>query len=116
MKWSTETVVDLIFENGPFSKQLVESWPDYLQRDYLELMTLDLQELGMDEFRRTARFLGETYLLSHEIPINSSPVLTEAWALLTGCEPPPEMPIFNIVWMRASRRSSRERRSGRGRH
>jgi hypothetical protein len=97
MEWSPEAVVDLIFDNGPFSKELVESWPYDLQKDYLELMKLDLQELGMDEFRRKARFLGETYLLSHEIPISLSPVLMEAWTLLTGGESPPEMPIFNIV-------------------
>ncbi len=87
-------VVELILEEGPFPRAVVRMWPEDLQNDYLELLGLDLQSLGLDEFRRMGRALGEAYLLSLNRPIESDPDLLAAWNALTGNAPPPQPPDF----------------------
>ena len=94
MEMTPEDIIATILSDGPFSRETVESWPDDLRKDYLQLMELDLRDLGRDEFKRQARFIGETYLLSHGQPIHTSTVLLKAWLDLTGGEPPPEMLLF----------------------
>lgn len=84
-----EHTVEKILKNGPFDRRLTEKWPEEMQKDYLELMSLDLAELGLDEFTVRARELGETYLLSVGKPIRSNRVLLEAWWSLTDGSPPP---------------------------
>ena len=95
MKLTPEDIIEAILSNGPFSKDLVESWPEDLRKDYFELMALDLQNLGPEEFKRQSRFIGETYLLSHGKSIRSSSVLLNAWLTLTDCEPP-ETLVFGL--------------------
>jgi hypothetical protein len=97
MEWTPENIIETILGTGPFSKDLVESWPEDLRKDYFELMALDLKDLGAEEFRRQARFIGETYLLSLDEPIRSSSVFHNAWRVLTDGEPPPEMLSFQVV-------------------
>ena len=87
-------VLELILEEGPFPRALVRKWPEDLQTDYLELLGLDLQTLGLDDFRRRSRALGEAYLLSLNRPIASDPNLLEAWRVLTDDAPPPKHPEF----------------------
>jgi hypothetical protein len=60
-------------------------------------MAFDLDELGVEEFIRRRRFLGETYLMSHDTPVGASTLLRTAWSILTDGEPPPELPRFDIV-------------------
>lgn len=96
MKWTPDDIIEAILNRGPFSKDIVESWPEDLRKDYFELMALDLEDLGTEEFERQARFIGETYLLSHNKPIRSSSVLLNAWLKLTDGEPPPEMLAFQV--------------------
>jgi len=87
-------VVDIVFEEGPLPRAIVMKWPRDLQNDYVELLALDLLTLGLDEFRRMGRALGEAYLLSLDRPIDSDPSLLEAWTVLTGESCPPEPPDF----------------------
>jgi hypothetical protein len=89
-----KTVIELILEEGPLPRAIVTKWPKDLQTDYVELLALDLQTLGLDEFRRMGRALGEAYLLSLDRPIASDPGLLEAWTVLTGETRPPEAPDF----------------------
>lgn len=94
MSQMPEKMHDLILDEGPFPRHLVETWPENLQNDYLELLGLDLQTLGLEEFRRMGRALGEAYLLSLDRPIESEPHLLEAWRALTGNSSPPKPPEF----------------------
>ena len=96
MEWSPEKITEAILTNGPFAKDLVESWPEDLRKDYFELMALDVQDLGLERFKLQSRFIGETYLLSHGTPIRKSGVLLNAWLVLTDGEPPPEMLAFQV--------------------
>ena len=88
-------MIELILEEGPFPRVTVKRWPEDLQTDYLELLALDLQTLGIEEFRRRGRALGEAYLLSLNRPLNSDPNLLEAWRILTDDAPPPQPPDFS---------------------
>jgi len=90
-------VIELILEEGPFPRAIVRKWPEDLQNDYLELLGLDLQTLGVDEFRRMGRALGEAYLLSLNRPIESDPRLLAAWKALTGNTRPPRPPDFFLT-------------------
>ena len=83
-----------ILRHGPFDRDLVESWTDEMQKDYFELLAIDLANLGVDEFREQARILGETYLLSFGEPILANRILLRAWWSVTGGEPPPPQPQF----------------------
>lgn len=87
-------LVELVFEEGPLPRAIIVKWPRELQTDYVELLALDLQTLGLDEFRRMGRALGEAYLLSLDRPLDSDPGLLEAWTALTGEACPPEVPDF----------------------
>jgi hypothetical protein len=84
----------IVLEEGPFPPAMVVAWPAELREDYLQLLALDLETMGHDEFRRLRRALGEAYLLSLGRPIAASAVLLDAWNALTGGEPPPHMPVF----------------------
>lgn len=90
-------VIELILEEGPIPRAIVRRWPEDLQHDYLELLGLDLQSLGLDEFRRMGRALGEAYLLSLNRPIESDPNLLAAWNALTGNARPPKPPEFFLT-------------------
>ena len=90
-------VIELILEEGPFPRAIVRKWPEDLQTDYFELLGLDLQTLGLEEFRRLGRALGEAYLLSLNQPIESDPGLLAAWNALTGNERPPTQPDFFLT-------------------
>lgn len=90
-------VIELILEEGPFPRAIVRKWPENLQNDYFELLGLDLQTLGLDEFRRMGRALGEAYLLSLNRPIESDPGLLAAWTALTGNARPPTPPDFFLT-------------------
>ncbi len=90
-------VIELILEEGPFPRAIVRKWPEDLQNDYFELLGLDLQTLGLDEFRRMGRALGEAYLLSLNRPIESDPGLLAAWTALTGNACPPTPPDFFLT-------------------
>jgi len=94
MQWMFEKLVGVILAEGPFSADLVVRWPRKLREDYLELMALDIIELGISEFKRQSRLLGEAYLLSLHEPIQGNSVLLESWRELAGNVPPPEMPEF----------------------
>lgn len=87
-------VAELVLEEGPFPRTLVKRWPEDLQKDYVELLAQDLKSLGLEEFRRMRRALGEAYLLSLDQAIDSNPDLLEAWTALTGNASAPEMPEF----------------------
>lgn len=87
-------IVELILSNGPFPRTLVAKWPQEVQDDYLALMELDLQSMGIDEFRRMGRALGEAYLLSLHRPLADDPHLLAAWTAITGSTRPPELPDF----------------------
>jgi len=89
-----DALTKIVLEEGPFPESLVTSWPVELREDYLQLLALDLETMGHDEFRRLRRALGEAYLLSLGRPIAASAVLLEAWNALTGGEPPPHLPVF----------------------
>jgi hypothetical protein len=97
MNLNQEQVTDLVLEEGPFARDWVERWPAYLQQDYLELLGLDLIQMGLEDFRGQARFLGETFLLSLDRPIERCPYLLESWNRLTGGEPVPERPVFYLM-------------------
>lgn len=84
-----ERTAKRILQNGPFDRSLVEKWPEALRIDYLQLMAIDLDNLGVEEFKRQSRALGETYLLSVGEPILANPVLLRAWWSLTDGAPPP---------------------------
>jgi len=90
-------MIELILEEGPFPRAIVKRWPEDLQNDYLELLGLDLQALGLDEFRRMSPALGEAYLLSLNRPIESDPDLLAAWNALTGNAHPPDPPEFFLI-------------------
>jgi hypothetical protein len=89
-----EKTLDEILRYGPFDRDLVHSWNEEMRKDYLELLAIDLANLGLDEFRRQTRLLGETYLLSFGKPILADRTLLEAWWSVTGGEPPPPPPLF----------------------
>jgi len=97
MQSDPEKIVDLIVNHGPFPKDLVKTWPEDIRKDYFELFAIDLAELGLDEFKRQTRFLGEVYLLSFGKPIANDPILLEAWRSLTGDNTPPAPPEFQII-------------------
>ena len=97
MQSDPEKIVDLIVNHGPFTKDLVMTWPEEIRKDYFELFAIDLAELGLEEFKRQTRFLGEVYLLSFGKPIVSDPILLEAWRSLTGDNTPPAPPEFQII-------------------
>ena len=84
MRLISDETVDLILEEGPFSRDWVERWPESLKDSYFELLGLDLLEMGLDEFRRQSRLLGETFLMSLDQPIDRYPYLLESWYRLTG--------------------------------
>jgi hypothetical protein len=84
---NAKQIADLVLEEGPFKKDWVERWPASLQRDYINLLAIDLSHLGLDEFRRQSRALGETFLLSMNRPVENCPFLLESWYRLTGCQP-----------------------------
>ena len=92
MIWTRDKTVETILRDGPFDRDIVESWPEEMRKDYFELIALDLADLGLEEFKRQARFLGETYLLSLNEPVRTNPTLLASWWSLTGGEPPP--PLF----------------------
>jgi hypothetical protein len=94
MSQTLEQRIRIILREGPFSEALVMRWPPALRDDYLQLLALDLEAHGLDEFRRLRRALGEAYLLSLGRPIESESVLLEAWNDLTGGEAPPRFPVF----------------------
>jgi hypothetical protein len=94
MSQTLEQRIRLVLREGPFSEALVMRWPRAMRDDYLQLLALDLEAHGVDEFRRLCRALGEAYLLSLGRRIESDPVLLEAWNELTGGEPPPVVPVF----------------------
>jgi len=83
-----------ILRHGPFDRDLVESWTDEMQKDYFELMAIDLANLGVDGFKDQGRILGETYLLSFGEPIHGNRTLLKAWWSVTGGESPPPQPLF----------------------
>ena len=87
-------IIEVVLDEGPFPRALVEKWPHDVQDDYFALMELDIQSLGIDEFRRLGRALGEAYLLSLHRPLESDPNLLEAWKVLTGTMCPPKLPEF----------------------
>ena len=95
MQWTPEEIVTTILEHGPFSEELVLEWPEEMRKDYLELLGLDLTTMGLDEFARLSRPLGEAYLLSLDRPIESDGVLLKSWKVVTGGEEPPRTPSFN---------------------
>ena len=87
-------MIEFVLQEGPFPRALVEKWPQDIQDDYLALMELDIQSLGIDEFRRMGRALGEAYLLSLHRPLDADPYLLEAWKVITGATCAPELPDF----------------------
>ena len=91
-----QKTIEILLEEGPFPRAIVESWSVDLQADYFELLGLDLESLGLDEFRRMGRALGEAYLMSLDRPIDSDPKLLEAWKVLTGDVCPPDPPKFEL--------------------
>ena len=97
MQSNPDQIVDIILNHGPFQKDLVMTWPEDIQKDYLELFAIDLAELGIENFKRQTRFLGEVYLLSFGKPIVNDPILFEAWQALTGNNRPPATPEFKVV-------------------
>ncbi len=86
--------VRTILQEGPFSEELVMSWPSEMRKDYLELLAEDLDTHGLEEFQRLRRTIGEAYLLSLGKPIEAHTVLLEAWNRLTGGAQPPKLPDF----------------------
>lgn len=96
MKWIRKSTAEVILRDGPLDRDLIENWPDEMRRDYFELMAIDLVDLGPDEFKRQAQFLGETYLLSLNEPIRTNATLLASWWSLTGGEPPPPPPQFSF--------------------
>ena len=97
MQSNPKKIVGLIVNHGPFPKDLVMTWPEDIRKDYFELFAIDLAELGLEEFKRQTRFLGEVYLLSFGKPIASDPILLEAWRSLTGDSNPPATPEFKLI-------------------
>jgi hypothetical protein len=89
-----DALLRVVLDDGPFPSTVVSAWPPELREDYLQLLALDLEAMGYDEFRRLRRALGEAYLLSLGRPIAANAVLLEAWNALTGGEPPPHLPVF----------------------
>lgn len=89
-----DTLRKIVLDDGPFPAAVVVTWPVELREDYLQLLALDLESMGYEEFLRLRRALGEAYLLSLGRPIAASAVLLEAWNALTGGEPPPNLPVF----------------------
>jgi hypothetical protein len=94
MNCPAEALAAVVLDEGPFPHVLVSDWPEDLRSDYLQLLAEDLNTLGLEEFRHRRRLLGEAYLLSHNRPITSDPILLEAWRFLNGDAPPPEPPEF----------------------
>ena len=90
-------IVEIILSHGPFPRDLVLTWPEDIQKDFLELFAIDLAELGIEKFKRQTRFLGEVYLLSFGKPIVDDPILFDAWKALTGNNNPPATPEFKVV-------------------
>lgn len=91
-----ERTIGLILRDGPFEPCLVEEWPEAMRLDYLELMAIDLKNLGLEEFKIQSRMIGETYLLSIGEPIHANSFLLKAWASLTDGAPPPPPLRFQI--------------------
>ena len=95
MQSNPDQIVDMILDHGPFPKHLVMTWPEDIQKDYLELFAIDLTELGIEKFKRQTRFLGEVYLLSFGKPIAKiNPLRGLA---NTDRHTPPAPPEFKIV-------------------
>ncbi len=95
MEWTPDEIVTIILEHGPFPESILLEWPEQMRADYLELLGLDLETMGLDEFSRMSRSLGEAYLLSLDTPIDSDGVLLKSWNIISGGEPPPTMPSFS---------------------
>ena len=96
MEWTPDEIVEIILRDGPFPGDLVMTWPADMRRDYFELFTVDLAELGLEELRQQRRLLGEAYLLSFGEPILTNRILLAAWWALTGGERPPPPPEFTL--------------------
>ena len=97
MRLNSDELVNLVLEEGPFSRDWVERWPESLKDSYIELLGLDLLEMGLDEFRCQSRLLGETFLKSLDRPIDRCPYLFESWYRLTGGEPFRQRPGFFLM-------------------
>ena len=97
MRQNSDELVNLILEAGPFSRDWVERWPEPLKDSYFELLGQDLLEMGLDEFRRQSRLLGETFLKSLDRPIDRCPYLFESWYRLTGGEAFRQRPGFFLM-------------------
>jgi len=97
MRLKSDEIVDLILEEGPFSRDWVERWPETLKDSYFELLGLDLLEMGLDEFRGQSRLLGKSFLMSMDRPINRCPYLFESWYRLTGGEAFRQRPGFFLM-------------------
>ena len=97
MRQNSDELVNLVLEEGPFSRDWVERWPESLKDSYFDLLGLDLLEMGLDEFRRQSRLLGETFLKSLDRPIDRCPYLFESWYRLTGRELFRQRPGFFLM-------------------
>ena len=97
MRQNSDELVNLVLEEGPFSRDWVERWPESLKDSYFELLGQDLLEMGLDEFRRQSRLLGETFLKSLDRPIDRCPYLFESWYRLTGGEAFRQRPGFFLM-------------------
>jgi hypothetical protein len=93
---TSEKNLRIILQEGPFSEEVVMSWPSEMRKDYLELLADDLETHGLEEFRRIRCALGEAYLLSLGRPIEANAVLLDSWNWLTGGELPPKLPDFSV--------------------
>lgn len=95
MQWTPEEIVTIILENGPFPEHVLVEWPEAMRKDYLEILGLDLTTMGLDEFKRMSRAIGEAYLLSLGQSIESDEVLLKSWKIISNGEQPPRAPTFN---------------------
>ena len=89
---AVRVVVDLEFgARGRLETELL----DEARVDLFEILGLDLTTMGIDEFKRMSRAIGEAYLLSLGKPIESDDVLLKSWKTISNGEQPPLTPIFN---------------------
>ena len=89
MEWTPEDFMIEIIEHGPFPEEILREWPENLRKDYLELLGLDLATMGLDGFKRMSRAIGEAYLLSLGVSIESDAVLLKSWKIVSDGVPPP---------------------------
>ena len=87
MIWTRDKTVETILRHGPFDRDIVESWPEEMRKDYFELIAIDLADLA-ERLGPLGNVVRNDFLLSFQLPEHRISVFSDGRAIIKGTTDP----------------------------